>query len=82
MKQTDINWFRPLWRRTAVTGFIAAWCAWEWIWTKDTFWSVLVTAALAYAVYTFFYAFPKEEPSDGDKSQSARPPEGDDRQGS
>lgn len=80
MKQSDISWFQPLWRRVAVTGFIAAWLAWELIWTRDSFWALLVGAALVYAVYTFFYAFPKEQPDE--QSQSSRPPERDDGQGS
>ena len=74
MKANDVNWFRPLWRRVAVTGFLAAWCAWEWLWSKDTFWAVLVTAALAYSLYNFFYAFPKEEPDDDNQHQPPAPP--------
>lgn len=78
MKQNDLNWFRPLWRRVAVTGFLAAWCAWEFLWSKDQFWAWLVAAALAYSLYNFFYAFPKEEPNNGQPDQPPRAPEGDD----
>ena len=64
LKQNDLNWFRPLWRRVAVVVFLTAWLAWELLWSKDTFWALLVGAALAYSLYNFFYAFPKEEPAD------------------
>jgi hypothetical protein len=63
LKTSDVNWFRPLWRRVGVTAFLAIWCAWEWLWNKEPFWGVLVGAALAYSLYNFFYAFPKEEPA-------------------
>ncbi|WEK06363.1 MAG: hypothetical protein P0Y65_08980 [Candidatus Devosia phytovorans] len=61
LKPNDVTWFKPLWRRVAVTVFLAVWCAWEW-WNQEAFWGVLVGAALAYSLYNFFYAFPKEEP--------------------
>ena len=77
LKPNDINWFRPLWRRIAVTAFLAVWCAWEWVWNQEPFWGVLVGAALAYSLYNFFYAFPKEDPSN-EPIQPPRPPEGND----
>ena len=49
LKQNDLNWFRPLWRRVAVALFLAAWLAWELLWSKDMFWALLVGAALAYS---------------------------------
>ena len=77
MKSSDVNWFRPLWRRVAVTAFLALWTAWEWLWNKEPFWGVLVGAGLLYALYSFFYAFPNEEPDNGDQPEPPRPPEGD-----
>jgi hypothetical protein len=62
LKSNDVNWFRPLWRRVAVTVALALWCAWEWLWNKDQMWGMLVGAALAYALYSLFYAFPKDVP--------------------
>ena len=67
MKPNDVTWFRPLWRRVAVTAFLAVWCGWEWF-NGETFWGVLVGAALAYSLYNFFYTFPKDEPTDGNDS--------------
>lgn len=74
LKSNDLNWFRPLWRRVAVTGFLALWCAWEWLWNRDTFWGVLIGAALAYSLYNFFYAFPKEQPTDEQLPPPPPPP--------
>lgn len=62
LKTNDVNWFRPLWRRIAVAVFLTAWLGWELLVSKDQFWAVLVGLALAYSLYNFFYAFPKEEP--------------------
>ena len=63
LKSNDVAWFRPMWRRIALTAFLAVWCAWEWLWNQEPFWGTLVAAALAYSLYNFFYAFPKEEPT-------------------
>jgi hypothetical protein len=63
LKQNDLNWFRPMWRRVAVVVFLTVWLGWELLWSKDMFWALLVGAALAYSLYNFFYAFPKEEPA-------------------
>ncbi len=82
MKDNEVSWFRPLWRRVAVTVFLAAWCAWELLWTHDQFWALLVAAALAYSLYNFFYAFPKEEPDNGKQSEPPRAPDGNDGPGS
>lgn len=78
MQKSDVSWFRPLWRRVAIAVFLTAWLAWELIWTQDHFWALLVGAALAYSLYNFFYAFPKEEPDNGDQSEPPPPPQGDD----
>ncbi|HEV7345927.1 MAG TPA: hypothetical protein VGN60_09900 [Devosia sp.] len=77
LKQNDLTWFRPMWRRVAVAVFLSAWLAWELLWSKDMFWALLVAAALAYTLYNFFYAFPKEEPSHDDV-KPAGPPESED----
>lgn len=60
MKGSDVNWFRPLWRRVLVTVLVAGWCLWEVLVSGDQLWMLLTGALLAYAIYNFFYAFPKE----------------------
>ena len=82
MKANEVSWFRPLWRRVAVTVFLAIWCVWELLWTQDQFWAFLVGAALIYSLYNFFYAFPKEEPDNGNQSQPPQTPDGNDGTGS
>ncbi len=62
MKASELNWFRPLWKRLAVVIFLSVWLVWELFFTQDQFWTVMVGIVLAYSVYNFFYAFPKEEP--------------------
>lgn len=81
LKQNDLTWFRPLWRRVAVAVFLTAWLGWELLWSKDMFWALLVGAALAYSLYNFFYAFPKEEPTNGEPTQAPPPPDSNDGPG-
>lgn len=57
MRESERDWFRPLWRRVAVTAFVAAWFAWEAFWNQDQFWMMITGAALAYAVWNFFIRF-------------------------
>ncbi|WP_297108269.1 DUF3329 domain-containing protein [uncultured Devosia sp.] len=64
LKENDLKWFRPLWRRVAVAVFLLLWLGWELFFTRDSFWALLVGAALAYVAWNFFYAFPKEQPDD------------------
>ncbi|WP_354062241.1 hypothetical protein [Devosia sp. 2618] len=81
LKENDVKWFRPLWIRICLAVFLTAWLAWELFFTKDQFWALLVGAALAYSLYNFFYAFPKEDPAD-EQISPPRPPEGNDGSGS
>jgi len=68
MKVPDASqWFKPLWVRILVTALVAAWCAWEWLYSKDQFWGMLTIAMLGWAIYTFFITHDKK-PGDGPKS--------------
>ena len=78
LKENDVKWFRPLWIRICLAVFLTAWLAWELFFTKDQFWALLVGAALAYSLYNFFYAFPKEPTKDGEPAQPQSPPAGED----
>jgi hypothetical protein len=53
-----------MWRRVLVTAIVALWCGFEWFVSRDPLWSWLVTGLFAYAIYTFFIAFPKEDQTD------------------
>lgn len=79
LRENDVNWWRPLWKRIAVVVFLSLWLAWEVFFTGEQLWMFLVGAALAYSLYNFFYAFPKEKPN-RDAVSPAPPPEPTDRQ--
>jgi hypothetical protein len=52
--------FRPLWRRVAVTTFVAAWFALE-AYQRDGLWIVVSAGMLGYAIWTFFLNWPKDD---------------------
>ncbi|NMA97980.1 MAG: hypothetical protein GX970_07720 [Phyllobacteriaceae bacterium] len=79
LKENDLKWFRPLWRRVAVAVFLTLWLGWELFYSQDMFWALLVGAALAYVAYNFFYTFPKEENS-SEQIPPPRPADEQDRQ--
>lgn len=60
LKENDLKWFRPMWRRVAVAVFLTLWLGWELFFTQDMFWTLLVGAALAYVAWNFFYAYPRD----------------------
>lgn len=77
LKQTDTEFFRPLWRRVLVTLIVAGWFAWECIGgfafsipgfitveqhTPDQLWMLITGAALAYCVWNLFLRFPQDPP--------------------
>ena len=66
MRDSERDWFRPLWRRVAVTVFVAGWFAWEAFFSQDSFWMMITGAALAYAVWSFFIAFDRRGKPGGD----------------
>ena len=65
MKQNEQDWFAPLWRRVAVTGVIGVWSAYEWGVNHDVFCGSLTLAAFAYALYNYFYAYPRRPQQQG-----------------
>ena len=60
LKENDLKWFKPMWRRVVVAVFLTIWLCWELLYTQDMFWALLVGAALAYVAWNFFYAYPKD----------------------
>ena len=61
MKERDVSFFRPLWRRVAVTAVCAGWCVLEFF-GHDQTWILITLGLTAYAAWTFFLTFPKEVP--------------------
>jgi|GEM_PF-546584 len=50
--------YRPLWRRIAITAVVALWLAFE-IYNESGLWIAIAAAMLCYALWTFFLSWPK-----------------------
>lgn len=59
MKDTELEWFRPLWLRSLVTGLVGLWFLYEIFISQDQFWMFITGAALAYAVWNLFIQYDK-----------------------
>jgi hypothetical protein len=51
--------YRPLWRRIAITAAVALWLAIEIYDGESGFWTIIAAAMLCYAVWIFFLSWPK-----------------------
>jgi hypothetical protein len=54
LKDHEHPFFRPLWRRVAVTAVCAAWAAFEFA-ADSPGWGLVALGFTAYAVWQFFY---------------------------
>ena len=54
--------YKPLWRRVMIVAVIFFWLFFEIYTGSSEIWIVLALAMLAYAVYTFFLTWPKDDP--------------------
>ncbi len=52
--------FRPLWRRVAISGFCFGWSLLELYWNSP-FWFILIFALAVYLAYEFFVKFDPED---------------------
>lgn len=62
MKERDLTFFRPLWRRVAVTAVCVLWALFE-LKGGDQMWVMITLALCAYAVWMLFIKFPKDLPA-------------------
>lgn len=53
LSERDRAFFQPVWRRVLLIAVVALWAAWEILYTKDGFWTVLALGFLAYSVWAF-----------------------------
>lgn len=53
--------YKPLWRRIVIVLTIVAWLGFEIYQSNSGLWMAIAAGILAYAVYTFFIAWPKDE---------------------
>jgi hypothetical protein len=58
LKERDINFFRPLWRRVLVTAVCAIWAALE-LWHGEQLWIMITLGLTAFSVWSFFITFDK-----------------------
>ena len=63
MKGSDREFFKPLWRRIAVTAICVGWFIWE-LTGGDAMWIMLTGGITAYAIWVFFISFKTDEPSE------------------
>ena len=68
--QNDVKWFRSLWLRVTIAVALAIWLVMELVWSQDMFWATMVGVVLAYYLYNYIYAFPKEDAA----AETVRPP--------
>lgn len=69
-KEQDHPFYKPLWRRVAIVAVIGFWLAFEIYQKSDVLWIGLAGAMLAYAVYTFFLTWPRDDAADDGASKS------------
>jgi hypothetical protein len=74
VKDSELEWFRPLWLRALVTALVAAWFAWETLINRDQLWMIITGAALAYAVWNLFIAYKPPPPKKAAGSPEAGGP--------
>lgn len=63
MRESDREFFKPLWRRIAVTLFCAAWAGWEWS-RSENLWATMLGVATAYCIWTYFITFDADKKAD------------------
>ena len=64
-KEQQHPFYKPLWRRVVIVIVIALWLAFVLYVGSGGIWLALGAGALAYAVYTFFITWPKDEEPQG-----------------
>ena len=68
MASNGLEWFRPMWRRGAVTGVCVVWSVWEWLSNHDQFWGILTLIMVAWSIWTFFITYDKNAGPAPDKA--------------
>lgn len=56
----DHPFYKPLWRRVVIVAVVAAWFAFETFYSRSELWMMLALIMLGYAIYVFFWTWPKE----------------------
>ena len=61
MNEGEYNFFRPMWRRIAMTVFCGAWSVLEWS-TGNVEWSLIFIAMTLYCAWRYLINFEKSRP--------------------
>jgi len=60
MSDSERNFFRPKWRRIAVTVFCAAWSILEWV-SNEPIWAMISAGIAFYCFWNFLYKFEEHD---------------------
>ncbi|MFD1382040.1 hypothetical protein ACFQ45_01590 [Rhodanobacter aciditrophus] len=63
MNDAEHDFFKPKWRRVAMTVFCGAWSILEWV-TGNPFWGVVFTAMTFYCAWRYLYTYEKNTPAE------------------
>ncbi|WP_116472713.1 hypothetical protein [Zobellella maritima] len=63
MKEKDLIFFQPLWRRIAVTLFCLAWSLYEWL-SGAQLWGMITAGLAIYCYWCLFHTFQPVKPAD------------------
>jgi hypothetical protein len=73
LKQNDLNWFEPMYRRVMVLAVCVGWAAFE-FWRGDQTWGWIMAAFSAYTIWTFFITFDSKLEKKGKDDGQPPPP--------
>jgi len=65
MRERDIEFFRPLWRRVAVVTFCLLWSAVEWA-TNAPLWGIITGGLAFYTYWHLIHTFDENGGGDGE----------------
>ena len=74
MRESDVNFFRPLWRRVLVSAICVAWFAFEAVYSHDQLWMAMSGVAVVYCAWNLFLKFPKDMPAAAMPTAPVPPP--------
>jgi hypothetical protein len=74
LKQADVDFFRPLWRRVLATAIVVAWFAYETLFSHDQLWIAVTGVAVGYCVWNFFLRYPKDKQDPPGTTGDGTPP--------
>jgi hypothetical protein len=60
IRDQDLPFFKPLWRRYLTVGFATLWATAEWTVWASPFWGMLASAMAIYGYWRLFLTFPND----------------------